>query len=102
MYYNHSIITDNRDHVLQSFCNYYRKTPLISTYVFPGLATAQVLILGAVLTFGGGGVKLGGVKIPIGRTLFNLVRSVDTVKSLFSAVLNLAQSSFYHRSSKRG
>ena len=31
----------------------YRKTPLISTYVFSGLATEQVLIFGAVLTFGG-------------------------------------------------
>ena len=34
---------------------HYRKTPLISTYVFSGLATEQVLIFGAVLTFGGGG-----------------------------------------------
>ena len=33
--------------------NCYRKTPLISTYVFSGLATEQVLIFGAVLTFGG-------------------------------------------------
>ena len=32
---------------------YYRKTPLISTYIFSGLATEQVLIFGAVLTFGG-------------------------------------------------
>ena len=31
----------------------YRKTPLISTYVLSGLATEQVLIFGAVLTFGG-------------------------------------------------
>ena len=31
----------------------YRKTPLISTYVFSGLATEHVLIFGAVLTFGG-------------------------------------------------
>ena len=31
----------------------YRKTPLISTYVFSGLAMVQVLIFGAVLTFGG-------------------------------------------------
>ena len=31
----------------------YRKTPLISTYVFSGLATEQVLIFGAVLTFEG-------------------------------------------------
>ena len=31
----------------------YRKTLLISTYVFSGLATEQVLIFGAVLTFGG-------------------------------------------------
>ena len=31
----------------------YRKTPLISTYVFSGLATEQVLIFGAVLIFGG-------------------------------------------------
>ena len=31
----------------------YRKTPLISTYVFSGLGTEEVLIFGAVLTFGG-------------------------------------------------
>ena len=30
----------------------YRKTPLISTYVFSGLATEQVLIFGAVLSGG--------------------------------------------------
>ena len=35
------------------FCLDYHKTPLISTYVFSGLATEQVLIFGAVLTFGG-------------------------------------------------
>ena len=32
----------------------YRKT-LLSTYVISGLAMVQVLIFGAVLTFGGGG-----------------------------------------------
>ena len=31
----------------------YCKTPLISTYLFSGLATEQVLIFGAVLIFGG-------------------------------------------------
>ena len=31
----------------------YRKTPLISTYIISGLAMVQVLIFGAVLTFGG-------------------------------------------------
>ena len=37
---------------------HYRKTPLISTYVFSGLAMVQVLIFGAVLTSGGGGGDL--------------------------------------------
>ena len=32
---------------------HYCKTPLISTYVFSGLATEQVLIFGAVLIFRG-------------------------------------------------
>ena len=43
-------------HWAQNFwqnCWNYRKTPLISTYVFSGLATEQALIFGAVLTFGG-------------------------------------------------
>ena len=44
----------------------YRKALLISTYVFSGLATEQVLIFGTVLTFGGGGGydKDWGVKNP--------------------------------------
>ena len=49
----------------------YRKTPLISTYVFSGLATEQVLIFGAVLTFGGYGKA--EAKILQGRSLFNPV-----------------------------
>ena len=53
----------------------YCKTPLISTYVFSGLATVQVLIFGAVLTFGG--YDKAGWKIQQGRSLFNLVISVE-------------------------
>ena len=51
----------------------YRKTPLISTYVFSGLATEQVLIFGAVLTFGG--YDKADAKILQGRSLFNPVLS---------------------------
>ena len=47
----------------------YRKTPLISTYVFSGLATEQVLIFGAVLTFGGH--DKAEAKILQGKSLFN-------------------------------
>ena len=53
----------------------YRKTPLISTYVISGLAMVQVLIFGAVLTFGG--YDKAEAKILQGRSLFNLVFSVD-------------------------
>ena len=53
----------------------YRKTPLISTYVFSGLAMVQVLIFGAVLTFGG--YDKAEAKILQGRSLLNLVLSVD-------------------------
>ena len=52
---------------------YYRKTPLISTYVFSGLATEQALIFGAVLTFGG--YDKAEAKILQGRSLFNPVLS---------------------------
>ena len=51
----------------------YRKTPLISTYVFSGLATEQVLIFGAVLTFGG--YDKAEAKILQGKSLFNPVLS---------------------------
>ena len=40
-------------------CN-YRKTPVISTYVFSGFVMVQVLFSGAVLTFRGGGGGGGG------------------------------------------
>ena len=53
----------------------YCKTPLISTYVFSGLAMVQVLIFGAVLTFGG--YDKEKAKILQGRSLLNLVLSVD-------------------------
>ena len=48
---------------------YYRKTPLISTYVISGLAMVQVL------TFGG--YDKAEAKILQGRSLFNLVLSAD-------------------------
>ena len=51
----------------------YCKTPLISTYVFSGLATEQVLIFGAVLIFGG--YYKAEAKILQGRSLFNPVLS---------------------------
>ena len=51
----------------------YCKTPLISTYVFSGLVTEQVLIFGAVLTFGG--YDKAEAKILQGRSLFNPVLS---------------------------
>ena len=54
---------------------YCRKTPLISTYVFSGLTMVQVLIFGAVLTFGG--YDKAEAKILQGRSLLNLVLSVD-------------------------
>ena len=51
----HKRSTDVWKTVTNSACGplYYRKTPLISTYVFSGLATEQVLIWGAILTLGG-------------------------------------------------
>ena len=51
----------------------YCKTLLISTYVFSGLATEQVLIFGAVLIFGG--YDKAEAKILQGRSLFNPVLS---------------------------
>ena len=51
----------------------HRKTPLISTYVFSGLAKEQVLIFGAVLIFGG--YDMAEAKILQGRNLFNPVLS---------------------------
>ena len=60
----------------------YCKTPLISTYVFSGLATEQVLIFGAVLTFGG--YDKAGAKILQGRSLFNPVLSAhNTLLRMF-------------------
>ena len=61
------------DHQLAQTPKKYCKTPLISTYVFPGLATEQVLIFGAVLTFGG--YDKAEAKILQGRSLFNPVLS---------------------------
>ena len=51
----------------------YCKTPLISTYIFSGLATEQVLIFGAVLIFGG--YNKAEAKVLQGRSLFNPVLS---------------------------
>ena len=62
----------------------YRKTPLISMYVISGLAIVQVLIFGAVFTFGGYKAE---AKILQGRSLFNLVLSVD--KALLCMVQRL-------------
>ena len=59
----------------RQFQRHYRKTPLISTYVFSGLAMVQVLIFGAVLTFGG--YDKAEANILQGRSLFNLLISVD-------------------------
>ena len=73
---------------------HYRKTPIISTYVFSGLATEQVLIFGAVLTFGGGG---GGydkaeAKILQGRSLFNPVLSAhNTLLCMFQRLCTYFQ-----------
>ena len=52
----------------------YCKTPLISTYVFSGLVTVQVLFFGGH-TFGG--YDKAGWKIHQGRSLFNVVISVE-------------------------
>ena len=52
---------------------WYRKTPLISTYVFSGLPTEQVLLFGAVLIFGG--YDKAEAKILQGRSVFNPVLS---------------------------
>ena len=66
----------SRRHELSTVSRNYRKTPLISTYVFSGLATEQVLIFGAVLTFGvGAGYDKAEAKILQGRSLFNPVLS---------------------------
>ena len=63
----------------RTFCecrlSQYRKTPLISTYVFSGLATVQVLIFGGRTYFRG--YDKAGTKIQQGRSLFNLGLSVE-------------------------
>ena len=53
----------------------YCKTPLISMYVFSGLARVQVLIFGGRTYFRG--YDKAGWKIQQGRNLFNLVISVE-------------------------
>ena len=68
----------------------YRKTPLISTYVFSGLATEQVLIFGAVLTFGG--YDKAEAKILQGRSLFNPVLSAhNTLLCMFQRLCTYFQ-----------
>ena len=58
-------------HVPVCACVRARKTPLISTFVFSGLATKQVLNFGAVLTFKG--YDKAEWKILQGGSLFNPV-----------------------------
>ena len=70
----------------------YRKTPLISTYLFSGLATEQVdlLIFGAVLTFGG--YDKAEAKILQERSLFNPVLSAhNTLLRLFQRLCTYFQ-----------
>ena len=65
---------------------YYRKTPLISTYVFLGLASVQVLIFGGCTYFPG--CDKAGCKILQGRMLFSPVLSVDnTLLRMFQLIL---------------
>ena len=72
------------------FCQYYCKTPLISTYLFSGLATEQVLIFGAVLTFGG--YDKAEWKILQGRSLFNPVLSAhNTLLCMFQRLCTYFQ-----------
>ena len=61
-----------------------RKTPLISTYVFSGLATEQVLIFGAVLTFGGyhDGVKNPARKESVQSSTFRTQHAVVHVSAI--------------------
>ena len=68
----------------------YRKTPLISTYVFSGLATEQVLIFGAVLTFGG--YDKMEWKILQRRSLFNpLLSAHNTLVCMFERLCTYFQ-----------
>ena len=68
----------------------YRKTPLISTYIFSGLATEPVLIFGAVLTFGG--YDKTEWKILQGRSLFNPVLSAhNTLLCMFQRLCTYYQ-----------
>ena len=78
-------------HSFSSLClPHYRKTPLISTYVFSGLATEQVLIFGAVLTFGG--YDKTEWKILQGRSLFNPVLSAhNTLLCMFQRLCTYFQ-----------
>ena len=72
----------------------YRKTPLISTYVFSGLATEQVLIFGAVLIFGG--YDKAEAKILQGRSLFNPVLSAhNTLLCMFQRLCTYFQDKGY-------
>ena len=68
----------------------YRKTPLISTYVFSGLVTEQVLVFGAVLTFGG--YDEAEWKILQGRSLYNPVLSAhNTLLCMFQRLCTYFQ-----------
>ena len=72
----------------------YRKTPLISTYVFSGLATVQVLIFGGRTYFRG--YDKAGWKILPGRSLFNLVLSVEnTLLCMFQRLCTYFQDKGY-------
>ena len=69
---------------------HYCKTPLISTNLFSGLATEQVLIFGAVLTFGG--YDKAEAKILQGRSLFNPVLSAhNTLLRMFQRLCTYFQ-----------
>ena len=72
----------------------YRKTLLISTYVFSGLATVQVLIFGGRTYFRG--YDQAGWKIQQGRSLFNLVLSVEnTLLCMFQRLCTYFQDTGY-------
>ena len=84
------ILTHRRLSRSLSLFSSYCKTPLISTYVFSGLATEQVLIFGAVLTFGG--YDKAEWKIQQGRSLFNPVLTAhNTLLCMFQQLCTYFQ-----------
>ena len=84
---------EHATHQAHSFWK-YRKTPLISTHIFLGLTTEQVLIFGAVLTFGG--YDKAEWKILQGRSLFNPMLSAhNTLLSMFQPLCTYFQETGY-------